>query len=167
MIKNSFVAFIVCFYLSSCQEKTTEYQQTHSEIYKVVDSVFNETSHNIIIYTINPNDCISCLNGFKDQDGQLFNQNASTLYVVKVGREIEKQELKRKIDYFPSLADSNNAIIWSEKIYYDINKHCGLNIAVTAAIIYNFKKDSVLFIKPVREITNVQELRSVLQTKVQ
>ncbi|MDQ3046670.1 MAG: hypothetical protein M3R27_03910 [Bacteroidota bacterium] len=146
---------------STCNDPDTLVK--HSAIHQALDSLPIDKSSNLIIYTINPNDCISCLNGFKEYNGQLYQEGNPAVYVVSVARQIEREELKKKISYFPVDGDKNTSVIWSKKVFEAFNSEGGINLPLTCAIIYNFQKDTVLFAKPVREINDVNELTELLK----
>lgn len=130
-----------------------------SYIHSVADTLPIDKTKNILIYTINPNDCISCINGFKLMNTTISGSTHPCVYVICVDREIEKNELKKKIKDIDLEDSENKAVLWNKEIFEGINH----SSYMTRVIVYNYTADSVIYSKPVREVINVEEVKTNLE----
>jgi hypothetical protein len=159
-MRISRIIILLSLALPACKEKSTT--PASSFIHSVVDSLSLDRSKNILIYTINPNDCISCINGFKFMNSDLANAGNGKLFVISVERQIEKEALSKKITDIDLLPGKNKSVLWGKDLFDGINHTAGIDLALSSVLIYNYNKDSVLFAKPIREVSDDNELRSAL-----
>lgn len=145
--------------LLSCSEQV---KQKVSYIHRIVDTLSLDHSKNILIYTINPNDCLSCLNGFKLFDEHLKNDSVSCMYIVSVDREIEKKELMKHMTTPDLNPAPGKSILWGREMFDSVNLAGGRNLGLTSVSVYNYQKDTILFTKPVREIMDMKEVHDQL-----
>jgi hypothetical protein len=150
--------FLFCLLFLGCREASTPASYIHS----IMDTVSIDRSKNILIYTLNPNDCISCINGFKELNERLSDSDIPLLYAVSVEREIEKNELLKNIKDVDLHNNKNKVVLWSKNIFDGINKSVHKGGPLSLMTIYNYNSDSVLYSKPIREISNEAELRKYL-----
>lgn len=158
MKTNVVIGFVLLFILGCKQPNSIE----SSYIKSLADSLNIETNNNILIYTINPNDCLSCINGFKIINNELVKSENSKLYVLSVDREIEKEVIIKSNPDLNLLPSYNKYICWSKEIVRRINHSVKYNASLSLIAIYNYQTDSILFCKPIREIKSEQEVKSVL-----
>ncbi len=130
----------------------------------LIDSLKIDTTKNILIYTINPNDCISCINGFKTINNTLAEANNPKLYIFSVDREIEKEAILKSNPDLELLSISNESICWSRELFLAVNRYTKNNVALSVITIYNYKADSIVYSKPIREVSNENEIKSLLNT---
>lgn len=133
-----------------------------SYIKLLVDSFKIETNNNILIYTINPNDCISCINGFKIINKRLTESGNSKLYVLSVDREIEKEAIIKNNPDLNFLPSNNKFICWSKEMVKKINRSVKYSASLSLIAIYNYQTDSILFCKPIREVRSEKEVKRFL-----
>lgn len=128
----------------------------------LIDSLKIDATNSVLIYTINPNDCLSCIHGFKILNQGLEKSKYSKLYVIKVDREIEKVViLKNNPDLNLSPA-SNISVCWNEELFVKVNSCAKYNGSLSLIAIYDYKADSILFCKPIREIRSEDEVKKYL-----
>jgi hypothetical protein len=151
--------------LPGCKERGVT-PASSSFIHSVVDSLPLDKSKNILIYTINPNDCISCINGFKFMNSDLSSTGNGRLFAISVGRRIEKEELSKKITDIDLSDEKNKCVLWGKDLFDGINAAGGITLALSSVMIYNYEKDSVIFSKPIREVSDDQLLRDALVKKL-
>jgi hypothetical protein len=84
------------------------------------------------------------------------------LYVISVERQIEKQELSKKITNVDLNPEQNKSVLWGKDLFNGINKKGGITLALSSVIIYNFERDSVLYARPIREVSDDREIRTAL-----
>lgn len=139
-----------------CQEnKGREVSYLHT----LTDSLPINKEKNIIIYSLNPNDCINCLYGFTSVYFQLSQTANPKVFIVPIDREIEKKELQRTTKNI-SLTDSiNKVVIWNKKLFSKLSESTGHSVPVSLLAVYNYKNDSILFCKAIKEIGNIEELK--------
>ena len=153
-----FLSFILL--LPGCSPspvKTTSYMRS------VTDTLRIDKTKNLIIYTINPNDCVNCLIGFKSINKTLSKMQNAQVYVVAVEREIEKNELMKETSFFDFSASPNKAVIWSKDAFNKINNISHFNLSISSLCVYNYTLDSIVYCKPIREINNENEVMSKLK----
>lgn len=158
MRTNVLIGFVLLI-LSGCKENKAD---ESSYLKSVVDSLGIDTTSNIIIYTINPNDCISCINGFKTLNKGLNESQNSKLYVISVDREIEKKTIMNNNPDLNFLPKPQKHVCWSKELFVKINHQAKYNAALSLIAIYNYKSDSLLFCKPIREIRSESEVERCL-----
>lgn len=163
-MKNSILIFLVLLFFS-CQHEPMG--KALSYLHRVADTLQIDRSGNILIYTINPNDCITCLNAFKSFDNKLNGNSGSKIYVVAVDRMIERQAIEKQTTYSDLQPQKNKAVLWGRDLFDSINYFGGVNLAMTMVMVYNYQKDSVLYSKPVREITDMHEIGIELEKKIE
>jgi hypothetical protein len=132
-----------------------------SFLHRMMDTLEVSKKGNALVYSINPNDCISCLNGFKIFDRELSGKASATIYVISIARQVEKEEWKKKIAYPDLRPEKNKAVFWGKEICDSLGKMTNINLPLTTLIVYNYTSDSVLFARPVREITDLDELEGM------
>lgn len=124
----------------------------------ITDSLGLDQTKNIIIYTVNPNDCLNCLIGFNALNKHLSEKANPQVYVFSVEREIEKKGLEKKIADIDLKPSKNKAVLWSKDLFNRINGSLGSGLSLSMIAIYNPETDSVLYSRPVREISDQKEL---------
>ncbi|MGZ4034154.1 MAG: hypothetical protein ACXVPU_00105 [Bacteroidia bacterium] len=129
-----------------------------SFLHTVADSLNIDRSKNVFIYTVNPNDCINCLNAFVSINNKLAAVTNSKIYIIPVEREIEKQSLRNSITTIDLKDTINNHIVWNINLFDKISKLKNINIASSMLTIYNYRMDSILFNKRIRDIEDETEL---------
>lgn len=153
------IIFLLSLLTIGCNETG---QPAFSYIHSVVDTMTIDKTKNILIYTINPNDCISCINGFRLMNNNFSGTPNSCVYVISVDREIEKAELKKNIRDIDLNDSETKRVIWSKEVFDKINLASKKNIAMTLVTIYNYASDSIIYSKPIREVVNEEELKMEL-----
>lgn len=128
----------------------------------LVDSLKVETTNNILIYTINPNDCLSCIHGFKTLNQGLAESKNSKLYVISVDRAIEKEVILKSNPDLNLLPAFNKSVCWSKELFVKINGCANYNRSLSLITIYDYEADSILFCKPIREIRSEDEVKRLL-----
>lgn len=162
-MKNSVGVFLVLL-ISACHQETKV--QPFSYVRRVVDSLQIDRSGNMLIYTINPNDCITCLNAFRFFDDNLNGNAGSRMYVIAVNRMVEREAMQKQMTYPDLKPQRNKAVLWSRELFDSINYCGGVNQAMTAVMVYNYQKDSILYSKPVREVMDMKEISQELEKKL-
>src|ERR1700746_307595 len=128
--------FFISLIIFSCNNPAPG--KKNSFLHDVVDSLALDKTKNILIYTINPNDCINCLNNFVSINKVLMQTNNPKLYVIPVEREIEKKDLMNSVTTI-NLKDSiNNHILWDVGIFDKISKLKNINISSSMLTIYSY-----------------------------
>lgn len=159
MKTNLLIVFIILILVGCKKNNVSE----SSYLKSLTDSLKMNTKNNILIYTINPNDCISCINGFKIINEGLTEFETHKLYVLSVDREIEKKIiLKNNPDLNLSPA-FNKSVCWSRDLFLKINQSAKYNSSLSLILIYNYSADSILFGKPIREVRDEQEITRMLR----
>ena|ERR1700749_2986653 len=149
-------AFIVCMLLSAgCSHPDLK---RGSYLKSVIDTLSIDKSKNILIYTINPNDCLNCINGFKSINDELSKTPNSKIYIVSVEREVEQKELMKETSLFDLSKGGNKAVIWDKNVFTKINGSINKNLGLSSICIYDYKADSIIYCKPIREIENKEGL---------
>ena len=161
-MKNSVWIFLLLFSVACKQPKI---EKQYSYAHTLVDTLSFGHTKNILVYTINPNDCLSCLNGFRFFDEELRKKAAGSIYIIRINREIERKELETQITCPDLHPQPNKKIIWGKDAFDSINAFGGNNLPLSMLSVYNFKKDSLLFSKPVREIQDITEITKLLEKK--
>jgi hypothetical protein len=149
--------------LVACSCRHSSSDRTFSFIHRMLDTVEIDHSRNVLIYSINPNDCISCLNGFKLFDESLRADSGACVYVISVRRAVEKKELLEKLSYPDLHPARNKAVLWGDILIDSINSCSGHDLPLTLVTVYNYDKDSILFSSPVRELEDIEVLRRALK----
>ncbi len=152
--------FFCGIFLFSCNYSNSK---KYSYIHSIVDTLSIDKSKNIIIYTVNPNDCISCINGFKLLSNDFSNSPNSSIYVISIEREVEKKELIRTINDVDFTINKSRSVLWNKKMFNEINRSLGKNLPLSLVCIYNYKMDSVIYCNPIREINKEEVLRENLE----
>ncbi|MGQ0827718.1 MAG: hypothetical protein ACT4ON_04925 [Bacteroidota bacterium] len=136
-----------------------------SYIYSAMDSLKIDKSKNILIYTINPNDCMNCLIGFVSLNNSLSMYTNPKVYVIAVEREIEKNELIKSTKNIDLKDSVNRSIIWDKNVFMGINESASFKkeISLSSLTIYNYQKDSIMYSKPIKEITGLNEFAFYLE----
>ena len=150
-----FALFFSVLLLAECHSRAPK---QFSFFHTLTDSLLVDRSKNILIYTVNPNDCINCLNNFVSINNTLVQTKNPRIYVIPVEREIEKKELISTITTIDLKDTVNNHIVWDMQLFDKISKLKNINIASSMLTIYNYTTDSVLFSKRIRDIQDVTEL---------
>jgi hypothetical protein len=148
MGKIKFFFIIIC--LIACNKKESK---KYSRMHAVVDSLKIEKSKNIVIYRINPNDCLNCLNGLANTINELSNKEITQVFFVKIDREIEKKSLN--LAFFK--ATEKNKIIWSGHLFGEIGYALGFTDPVSTSHVYNYDRDTVLFSKNIKDLFTAEE----------
>ena len=163
VMKNSLVIFLLLL-LSYCKPETPSVSLSY--LHKVVDTLDINRSGNILVYTINPNDCVSCLNAFKLFDDNLNGDSSSRIYVIAVNRMIERESMEKQIVYPDLHAKKNKAVLWGRDLFDSINYCGGTSQPMTTVMVYNHQIDSILYSKPVREVLDMREISTELGKKL-
>ncbi len=136
-----------------------------SYVHSVIDSLKIDKSKNILIYTINPNDCINCLIGFVSLNNSLAAAATPKVYIISVEREIEKKQTLRSINSIDLTDTVNKVILWNKNIFIGINRSISVKkqISLSSLTIYNYQHDSILYTKLIREIIGIDEFAVYLE----
>ena len=161
-MKTSVLIGSIMLILSGCNQKHSD---KSSYLKSVVDSLEIDSNNNILIYTINPHDCISCINGFKILNKSLTKSKNSKLYVISVDREIEKETIIESNPDLNFLPTQKKHVCWSKELFVSINQSVNYNNLLSLITVYNYKADSILFCKPIREIRSEIEVEKILIQK--
>jgi viroplasmin and RNaseH domain-containing protein len=156
-MKNN-IAFLLFFSVLLFAECHSHSSKQFSFLHSLTDSLSVDTSKNVLIYTLNPNDCINCLNNFVNINNKLAQTKNFKLYVISVEREIEKNELMNTVTTIDLKDTVNNHVIWDKQLFDKISKLKNINIASSMLTVYNYAADSILFSKRIRDIEDVTEL---------
>lgn len=156
------INYLFYFLLLSACNTPAKKTDAPSLLHKLADSVELEHKENLIVYSVNPNDCINCLKGFTEINRQLTQLQNSKLYVVLVEREIEKKELIRTTQTINFKDSINKVVLWDKTIYKNISAITGNKSLVSLLTIYNYKTDSIIFSRPIKEISSIDELTPFL-----
>jgi hypothetical protein len=149
--------------LSACREQTS--RQDKSFIHSFVDTLAVNKDKNLLIYSLNHNDCINCLYGFVQLYNATDKKNNTTILILPVDREIEKKEILSTTKNI-SLYDSvNKVVIWDKLLFSKLNEFTGHTIPVSLITIYNYEKDSILFCRPVKELQDPNEVLYYLESE--
>ncbi|HEY0029729.1 MAG TPA: hypothetical protein VGC65_03135 [Bacteroidia bacterium] len=162
-IKSLTLPFCPLLFFLSCSSSGGS--EKHSYLHSLVDSLSLNKSKNIVLYTINPNDCLSCLNGFKIVNNDFSNITNARIYVIAVDREVEKREWLKTIKGVNLENNADKKILWSKNIFQEINRSLHKNLPLSLVCVYNYKLDSVIYSKSIREISDEREFRAVLGKK--
>ncbi|CAN5512674.1 hypothetical protein BH10BAC1_BH10BAC1_18410 [soil metagenome] len=127
---------------------------TASFLHSFVDTLKVDRSKNILIYTINPNDCISCMNGFKTMDADFSESPNSCIYVILIEREIEKNEWLKKTKILNLNKGSNKIVLWDKSVFTKINASLNKNNLLSLVCIYNYQRDSVVYSSPIKDVVD-------------
>lgn len=133
-----------------------------SIIKNLIGSQDIDKTKNILIFTINPNDCMNCLIGFNSINQDLNKAANSRLYLISVERAIEKIELSKAMTGIDLSPSKNKSVFWNKKLVQSVNESAGLGAGMSSIIIYNYQKDSIVFSKPAREINDASALKNLL-----
>jgi len=160
-MKNRMFLFVaIIAVLASCERPKPEAQ--HSLLHELADSLSLNKDKNIIIYSINPNDCINCLRGFADINNYLDSVSNSKIYVMLMEREIEKQELIRTTQEISFRDSVNKKVIWDKDLFTRISYATGNRVLVSLFTVYNYRQDSILFCQPIKSIPDARQLLKYL-----
>ena len=157
---NSYLSILCSLLFFACSHVP---DKNVSNLRSLTDTLPLDRSKNIIIYTVNPNDCISCVDGFKLINSDLSHIQNSRVYVISVEREIEKNEFIKNIKDIDLSNSKNKVVLWSKSLFDGINRSVNKNLPLSLVCIYNYKTDSVIYCKPIREVANEEELRTNLE----
>ena len=141
----------------------TQPKDNHSFLHRLADSLALNKDKNIIIYSINPNDCINCLHVFADINSYLNAVPNSKIYVMLTEREIERQELIRTTRGISFTDSINKKVIWNRDLYSRISAATDNKVLVSLFTVYNYKKDSILFTQPIKSIPDARALLKYLE----
>lgn len=135
-----------------------------SYVHSLMDSLKINGSKNILIYTINPNDCINCLIGFVALNNSVHAIATPKVYVLSVEREIEKDQVLKSIKNVELRDTINKVIVWDKNIFIGINESVSVKkeISLSSLTIYNYQNDSIIYNKPIREIVSTDEFSDYL-----
>jgi hypothetical protein len=161
---NFFFILISTLALPACKEKGTT--PASSYIHSLADSLDIDRSKNILLYTINPNDCISCINGFRSMNSDICEDGNGKIIVISVGRAVEKAELSKKITDIDLHSQKNRQVLWGKELFDGINRTGNITLALSSVFVYNFTKDTLLFARPIREVSDDNEIRKALAVKL-
>ena len=137
----------------------------YSFLHFFVGTLDVDRSRNVLIYTINPNDCINCLRGFVIINNELSKLPSPKIYIILTEREIEKNALIASVKNMPFTDSINRRILWDKDLFEKTNTSVSVKneISLSLLTIYNYEKDSVVFTKPIKEIMDVEELSGYLK----
>jgi hypothetical protein len=165
-MKNSLLAIIAVLFFS-CTRKTETVKT--SVLHRVVDTLDISHRGNILVYTINPNDCISCLNGFKLFEEQLSVKSEPLIYVIAVNRMAEREALLKELTYPDLRKAKNKAVIWDRQLLDSVNHMALVDVPLTMVAVYNYESDTLIFSSPIRELENmemvIEKLHSGISSK--
>ena len=159
--KAFFCVAVVAITIISCSTPIRQ-KDKHSFLHQLADSLLLNRDKNIIIYSINPNDCINCLHVFADINSSLSTTSNSKIYVMLTEREIEKQELIRTSQGISFTDSINKKVIWNRHLYERISAATGNRVLVSLFTVYDYKRDSVLFTQPIKSIPDARALLKYL-----
>jgi hypothetical protein len=155
-MKINITVFTLCsILLFGCSHPDSK---NNSYIKSIVDTLSIDKSKNILIYTINPNDCLNCINGFKSINNELSKIQNSKIYIVSVEREIERKELMKETTLFDFSKTDNKVVLWNKDIFNKINNSINKNLGLSSICIYNYKTNSIIYCKPIRDIGNKEDV---------
>ena len=151
--------YAVAFLLQGCDQKPIP---GPSYLQEMTDSLPVDKEKNIVIYSINPNDCINCLYGFTQIYNELSAVSNSKIYLIAIEREIEKKELIRTTQNISLKDSTNKVVLWDKKLFKRISQSTNNVVPVSILCIYDYKKDSIIFSKPIKSISSIKEFSSYL-----
>jgi len=154
--------FFTLLLLVCCKEQVQPGKNTFG-LRKLADSLSLDKEKNIIICSVNPNDCINCLYGFTLIDQRLQASGNSKLYVVPVQRKIEKQELIRTTKTIALKDSLHKLVVWDKALFTNLKILTKGATSASFLLIYNYKSDSILYNKPVKFISDARELDVFLE----
>ncbi|MBA3706463.1 MAG: hypothetical protein H0W84_11370, partial [Bacteroidetes bacterium] len=162
-MKTKAIAFFMACSFLSCKPGLPDKKPSY--VHSVIDSLKIDKSKNILIYTINPNDCINCLVGFVALNNTLSTTPIPKVYVLSIEREIEKDQAIKSMKNIDLRDTVNKVVLWNKEIYIGINETVSLKkaISLSALTIYNYQKDTVIYNKPIKEITGIEEFKTYLE----
>lgn len=162
-MKINLAVFFLILSFFSCKPAIPDKKMSY--VHSVIDSLKIDKSKNILIYTVNPNDCINCLIGFVALNNNISAVNNPRVYVVAVEREIEKEQVLSSIKNVDLNEAVNKAVVWNKEIFRRINESVSFKKEVSLSLltIYNYQKDSIIYNRPIKEITGVDEFMSYLE----
>lgn len=152
---------VVALTIISCSTPIQQ-KDKHTFLHQLADSLSLNKEKNIILYSINPNDCINCLHVFADINSYLNTVPNSKIYVMLTEREIEKQELIRTSQGVSFTDSINKKVIWNRELYERISAATGNRVLVSLFTVYNYKQDSILYTQPIKSIPDARELLKYL-----
>ncbi len=152
-----------CLLFCHCTHKNSAPKE--SFLHAFIGSLAIDKSKNILIYTINPNDCINCLKGLISINEQLTDLSTQKIIIVSVEREIEKRALIKSTTKIDLKEGLYKTILWDKNLFQKINLSTSVKKEITLSLltVYNYKIDSVLYNKPIKEIIDVSELARYLE----
>jgi hypothetical protein len=159
-IKALVFLFLVSCIFQGCQSSSSK---NTSYIHSIIDSLPIDKTKNIIIYTINPNDCINCLNGFKFINADFSKTAHPIVYIIAVERIIERIALAESIKQINFAASTSNHVIWDKTIYSEVNRSFNKDLPLSFVCIYNYEKDSIIYSKAIREMNDEKEFKMGLE----
>ncbi len=162
-MKKVSLFLLLCYVGIACN--TIEKEKEYSFLHFFVDTLDVDRSKNILIYTINPNDCINCLRAFVIINKELSKLPSPKIYIILTEREIEKNALIASVKNMPFTDSINRRILWDKDLFEKTNTSVSAHneIALSLLTIYNYQQDSVLFTKPIKEIMDLEELSDYLK----
>jgi hypothetical protein len=163
-MRNSSVYLLAILFFYGCT-RSPEGEKS-SYLHRVMDTLTLNRSGNTLIFTINPNDCIGCLNTFKLFDDRLSGSSGGSLYVIAVDRAVERRSLQERMSYPDLQAQKNKAVLWGRELFDSINDCTHHDLSLTIVSVYNYQDDTVLYSKPVRDVMDLKEIEQALQEKV-
>jgi len=156
--------FVFFLLVCSCSCKQQE-QKTASFLHSAIELLPIDKDKNIIIYSINPNDCINCLYGFTEINDHLEHAANAKLYVMYVEREVEKNDLIRTTKNIPLRDSVNRVIVWNKELFMKTLSYSNAAARLSTLTIYNYKSDSVIYSQPVKYIPDARKLDVFLENK--
>lgn len=153
--------FFLLVILWACNSEQQPTKQEPFKVSAVLPASICE-GKKLLIYTLNPNDCVNCLSVFSGLNDVLSKQNYKTLYVIAVDREIEKNKFKESI-ISVDLNDPKTNVLWGKKLFQQVNNLTKPSATVSLVNIYDCKADSIVFSKSVKEVSDVNEIINQLQ----
>lgn len=160
-ILASLLFFSFAFFCCNSKSETPKASFLHS----FIESLAIDRSKNILIYTINPNDCINCLKGFVSINDKLPGNSIQKIYVVSIEREIEKSTLMKSVKNIDLNDTINKIVLWDKFLFQKINGSASKKqeTSLSLLMIYNYSTDSIIYNKPIKDIIDVEELKMSLE----
>jgi hypothetical protein len=148
MGKIKFFFIFICFI--ACGKKECK---KYSRMHVVIDSLKIQNKKNIVIYRINPNDCLNCLNGLTNTTNGLSDKEITQVFFVKIDREIEKKSIN--FDFFKTT--KKDKIIWSGHLFSEIGYALGFTDPVSTSHVYDYEHDTIAFSKNIKDLCTAEE----------
>ncbi len=155
------IVFIVSLLNFSCGNSSVV-NKKNSKLHALIDTLNIDKTKNIIIYTVNPNDCFNCLIGFVNVNNTLSKIQNSKIYILAVEREIEKQDWIKTLKNIDLKDSVNRVVIWDKTLFNTVNKLVRKELPLSLVIIYNYTNDSIIYNAPIKEIVEVEQIMRYL-----